>query len=101
MKFGDIPNFDHYLSLAQLRATLFTVDAASKHASQAFFDSLRSEVAKDNINVSVINPGYIRTNLSKNAMTGDGSKHGGTYLFDSTRTIFLVKLDEKHLIFLC
>lgn len=57
-------------------------------------------MAKDNINVSVINPGYIRTNLSKNAMSGDGSKHGGAYLFDSMRTTFLVKLDEKHLIFL-
>jgi len=50
--------------------------ASSKHASQAFFDSLRAEVAKDDINVSVVNPGYIRTNLSLNALSGDGSKHG-------------------------
>ena len=52
-------------------------DAASKHACQAFFDCLRSEVAKHGIYVTVISPGYIHTNLSKNAMTGDGSKHGG------------------------
>lgn len=50
--------------------------AASKHAAQAFFDSLRSEVAENNINVTVVNPGYIRTNLSKNAVSSDGSKHG-------------------------
>lgn len=29
------------------------------------------------ISVSVISPGYIRTNLSLNAVTGDGSKYGG------------------------
>jgi len=50
--------------------------AASKHAVQAFCDSLRAEVAKDNIHVTVVNPGYIRTNLSRNALSGDGSKHG-------------------------
>lgn len=50
--------------------------SASKHASQAFFDSLRAEVSQDNINVTVINPGYIRTNLSKNAVSSDGGKHG-------------------------
>lgn len=27
--------------------------------------------------VSVVSPGYIRTNLSLNAVTGDGSKYGG------------------------
>lgn len=50
--------------------------ASSKHAAQAFFDSLRAEISRDHINVSVINPGYIRTNLSKNAFSPDGSRHG-------------------------
>lgn len=27
--------------------------------------------------MSVVSPGYIRTNLSVNAVTGDGSKYGG------------------------
>jgi len=27
--------------------------------------------------VTVVSPGYIRTNLSLNAVTGDGSKYGG------------------------
>lgn len=54
--------------------------SASKHACQAFADVLRAEVAKYNINVSVISPGYIQTALSLNALTGSGSQHGGTKL---------------------
>ncbi|MBN3301812.1 DRS7B reductase, partial [Amia calva] len=50
--------------------------AASKHATQAFFDCLRAEVEQYGIGVSIFSPGYIRTNLSLNAVTGDGSKHG-------------------------
>lgn len=51
--------------------------AASKHALQGFFDCLRSEVGRHNIKVTVISPGYIRTKLSINALTGDGSQYGG------------------------
>jgi NAD(P)-dependent dehydrogenase (short-subunit alcohol dehydrogenase family) len=54
--------------------------AASKHALQAFSDSLRAEVARYNIKVSVISPGYITTALSLNAVTGSGEAHGGKYL---------------------
>lgn len=50
--------------------------SASKHALQGFFDSLRNEVYKDNIKVTIICPGYVRTNVSINAVTADGSKHG-------------------------
>ncbi|XP_061079718.1 dehydrogenase/reductase SDR family member 7B isoform X3 [Conger conger] len=50
--------------------------AASKHATQAFFDCLRAEVAELGVTVSVISPGYIRTNLSLNAVTADGSRYG-------------------------
>ncbi|KAK2833704.1 hypothetical protein Q5P01_017593 [Channa striata] len=50
--------------------------AASKHATQAYFDCLRAEIERYGIPVTVISPGYIRTNLSVNAVTGDGSKHG-------------------------
>jgi short-subunit dehydrogenase len=48
--------------------------AASKHALHGFFDSLRAEVFKDNIDVTLICPGYVKTNVSKNALTADGSK---------------------------
>lgn len=50
--------------------------SASKHALQAFADSLRAEVTSDNISVSVISPGYIKTQLSLNALTGSGKVHG-------------------------
>ncbi|XP_006824770.1 dehydrogenase/reductase SDR family protein 7-like [Saccoglossus kowalevskii] len=53
-----------------------TAYTASKHAMQAFFDSLRSELADKNINVSVISPSYIKTNLSLNAVNPDGSTYG-------------------------
>uniref|UniRef100_A0A8C5WJK6 Dehydrogenase/reductase SDR family member 7B n=1 Tax=Leptobrachium leishanense TaxID=445787 RepID=A0A8C5WJK6_9ANUR len=50
--------------------------AASKHATQAFFDCLRAEMAATEIEVTVVNPGYIKTNLSMNAVTDDGSIYG-------------------------
>jgi dehydrogenase/reductase SDR family member 7B len=50
--------------------------SASKHALHGFFDSLRAEVAKDGIDVTIVCPGYIRTNVSRNALTGDGSAFG-------------------------
>ncbi|KAJ6659728.1 hypothetical protein lerEdw1_018443 [Lerista edwardsae] len=50
--------------------------SASKHATQAFFDCLRAEVAEYNIKVTVVSPGYIQTNLSLNAITADGSQYG-------------------------
>lgn len=50
--------------------------SASKHATQAYFDCLRAELDGHGVSVSVVSPGYIRTNLSVNAVTGDGSRHG-------------------------
>jgi len=50
--------------------------AASKHAFQAHCDSLRAELAQHKVLVSVINPYYIATNSSINAVTADGSSHG-------------------------
>jgi dehydrogenase/reductase SDR family member 7B len=50
--------------------------AASKHALHGFFDSLRAENHKNNIVVSLICPGFINTNVSKNALTGNGTALG-------------------------
>jgi short-subunit dehydrogenase len=47
--------------------------AAAKHALHGFFDSLRAEHWKDRIEVTLICPGWIRTNLTLHALTGDGS----------------------------
>jgi dehydrogenase/reductase SDR family member 7B len=47
--------------------------AASKHALHGFFDSLRAEVHKDQISVTLVCPGFVSTNISLNALTGDGT----------------------------
>ena len=47
--------------------------AGSKHALHGFFDSLRAEVNKHGVGVTLICPGYIRTNVSINALTGSGA----------------------------
>ena len=46
----------------------------AKHALHGFFDVLRMEHQKDFINVTLVCPGFIQTNVAKNAMTADGSK---------------------------
>lgn len=51
--------------------------AASKHALQAFADSLRSEMYQHKIDVSVVSPGYVKTAVSLNALTGSGENHAG------------------------
>jgi len=48
--------------------------AGSKHALQGFFDSLRAEVTRYNIAVTIFCPGYIQTNVSVHALVGDGSE---------------------------
>jgi short-subunit dehydrogenase len=50
--------------------------AASKHALHGYFDSLRAELSKDGIRITIVCPGYIRTDVSRNALTGDGSAFG-------------------------
>jgi len=47
--------------------------AASKHALHGFFDSLRAEVYQNNIKVTLVCPGFVQTNVSVNALTGDGT----------------------------
>lgn len=50
--------------------------AAAKHALHGYFDSLRSEVCDKNIVITMVCPGFIKTNVSLNAVTGDGSAQG-------------------------
>jgi dehydrogenase/reductase SDR family member 7B len=50
--------------------------AASKHALHGFFDCLRAEVAQQNIQVTVLTPGYVQTNISQHALTKDGTELG-------------------------
>ncbi len=50
--------------------------AASKHALHGWFDSLRQELYDQNIKVSLVCPGFIKTDITVNAVQGDGSKFG-------------------------
>lgn len=50
---------------------------ASKHALEAWCDSTRAELSNKNIKMTVVSPGYIKTSLSLNALTGSGQKYGG------------------------
>jgi dehydrogenase/reductase SDR family member 7B len=50
--------------------------AASKHALHGFFDSLRAELGDTPIKVTLICPGFVRTNVSVNALTGTGAQLG-------------------------
>jgi short-subunit dehydrogenase len=45
--------------------------AASKHAVQAWFESLRAEVHDDGIQVTVACPGFTQTNIASNAVMAD------------------------------
>ena len=45
---------------------------ASKHAVQAWADSLRAELSHTRVAVTVISPGYVDTNLSRNALNSSG-----------------------------
>ena len=48
--------------------------SGSKHALHGFFDSLRAEIYDSNIAITLICPGFVNTNVSLNALVGDGSK---------------------------
>ena len=52
-----------------------TAYSASKHALQGFFEALRTELIDDNIKVTIVSPGRINTNISKNALTASGEAY--------------------------
>lgn len=50
--------------------------SASKHALHGFFDALRAELHDRGIRVTIACPGFVRTEVSLHALTGDGSEQG-------------------------
>lgn len=50
--------------------------AASKHALQGFFDCIRQEMNDYNVHVTMVCPGPIKTNITKNSLTADGTSFG-------------------------
>lgn len=55
----------------------------AKHALHGFFDVLRMEHEKDGIHVTIVCPGFIKTNASRNALTADGTPQN----FDDPATV--------------
>jgi dehydrogenase/reductase SDR family protein 7B len=62
--------------MGKIGTPLRSAYAAAKHALHGFFDCLRAEVSAMNIHVTILTPGYIKTNIAQNAVTKDGSKLG-------------------------
>lgn len=50
--------------------------AASKHALQGIFDCIRQEMYVYNVDVTMVCPGPIKTNITQNSLTADGSSFG-------------------------
>jgi dehydrogenase/reductase SDR family protein 7B len=50
--------------------------SAAKHALHGWFESMRAEHRADGIVVTIACPGFIRTGISRNALTADGSPQG-------------------------
>lgn len=70
----------HFIVMSSVAGKIGTIMRsgynAAKHALQGFYDSLRAEGYPHNIKVTTICPGYIRTNISLNALNASGDKFG-------------------------
>ncbi|MGB0885995.1 MAG: SDR family NAD(P)-dependent oxidoreductase [Chitinophagales bacterium] len=59
--------------LGEIGLPLVSTYCASKHAVNAYFESLRFELEKYKINISILSPGFINTQITKNSLTADGN----------------------------
>lgn len=50
--------------------------AASKHALKGYFETLQAEHNIPDLNITIVSPGRINTDLSLSAITADGSSYG-------------------------
>ena len=50
-----------------------TVYSASKFAGNGFYNSLSAELAEENVRVTSVYPGFVRTNIAKNALVSTGT----------------------------
>ena len=60
--------------------------AASKHAMAGFFDSLRIELLGSGVSVTMIYPGFVKTEVRERAFGADGQPLGQSHL-DETQTM--------------
>lgn len=69
--------------------------AASKHALHGWFDCMRQEIDVHNVDVSIVCPGFVKTNVTFNALLADGtilSKMGAGQMQGMTTEKFSRKL---------
>ncbi len=70
----------HFIIMSSVAGKIGTIMRsgynAGKHALHGFYDSLRAECYPDNIRVTTVCPGYIRTNISLNALSEGGTTYG-------------------------
>lgn len=62
--------------MGMMPAPLRTAYCAAKHALHGYFDTLRAELWREGIQVTLVCPAAVRTKVSENALTGDGSRFG-------------------------
>ena len=62
--------------MGKLGTPMRSAYAAAKHALHGFFDCLRAEVWQQNIQVTVICPGFIQSQVTLNALNAKGEKFG-------------------------
>jgi short-subunit dehydrogenase len=51
--------------------------SAAKHAMHGWFESLREELLGTGVEITILVPGWVRTEISQNAMESDGRVQGG------------------------
>ncbi|MBM9499907.1 SDR family NAD(P)-dependent oxidoreductase [Leptospira sp. 201903071] len=73
-------NQGHFVAVSSLQGRFATQYrsgyAASKHAVQAFMDSIRLETFESGMHVMTVSPGYVKTDISVKALASDGSAYG-------------------------
>jgi len=70
---------------------------SAKHALHGFFDCLRAEETRNNIHVTLVCPGYIKTAIHDRALGSDGKEvgsHKKTALFAYTETTISVAVSN-------
>ena len=62
--------------VSKVGVPLRTGYSAAKHALAGFTEAARSELWRDGLKFTLACPGFVRTEVSKNALSGSGAAHG-------------------------
>lgn len=71
-------NSGHIVTIASILGKfglpLLATYAASKHALFGWYNSLRFELQSKGVNITIVSPGFINTDVTLNSVTADGNK---------------------------